>query len=100
MDKGTAIKKARDYLNEISKILPYQKAYLFGSHALGFAREESDIDIGIFVQELNGDYLSVLKSLYKIRRQIDVRIEPHLFITGKDDSGFSEEVENNGILIQ
>ncbi len=100
MDKAEAIKRARHYIGEISKILPYQKAYLFGSYAYGNARDESDIDIGIFVTDLDEDYLSVLKKLYKIRRNIDVRIEPHLFVQGKDTSGFSDEVENSGILIQ
>ena len=81
-------------LSEIISIVDFEKAVLFGSYAGGIPREESDIDIGIFVKSIDGDYLDTLKKLYRARRTIDVRIEPHFFITCNDLSGFSEEVEN------
>ncbi len=96
MDKAEAVRKAREYLKIIENTISYRKAFIFGSYASGKADETSDIDIGIFVDSLHEDYLSLLKKLYRARHRVDVRIEPHLFIKGHDPSGFSEDVEKNG----
>jgi predicted nucleotidyltransferase len=47
---------------------------LFGSYAKGTAKEYSDIDVAVIVDEIPGDYLDVLTKLYKMRRMVDVRI--------------------------
>ena len=99
MDKSKAIKIAKKYIAGIKKIVLPEKAYIFGSYAYGNQREDSDIDVGIFVNKIDGEYFDILKALYKARRGIDVRIEPHLFISGTDRTGFFEEVERTGVLL-
>jgi uncharacterized protein len=99
MDKTEAIARAQEYLKSIKKIISYESAYLFGSYTKGDHREDSDIDIGIIVKHLDADYLTVMKSLYKLRRDIDVRIEPHLFVMDKDILGFSKEIEKKGLRL-
>lgn len=44
-----------DYLKEIDRICPVEKAVLFGSHASGHPREGSDIDLAIFSEKID-DY--------------------------------------------
>lgn len=100
MDKKEAIVKAKKFLGEIKSIIKIDKAYLFGSHASNTGWIDSDIDIGIFTTMINDDYFTALKKLYRVRRNNDPRIEPHLFIEGKDISGFAEEVERTGERIE
>lgn len=81
--------------------MKFDKAVLFGSYVDGTPEEYSDIDIGLFVDKLddNVDYLKLMSSLYHVAMDIDVLIEPHLFIRGEDRSGFGEEVEKTGVVI-
>ncbi len=64
-------------------------AVLFGSYIYGIPREDSDFDIVFFVDKINEDtdYLTLLVNLNKLARQIDSRIEPHVF-DKKDETGF------------
>jgi len=61
---------------------------LFGSYAKGTANSESDIDIANIVDEIKGDYLDNTSLLYKLRRNVDDRIEPILLESGSDPSRF------------
>ena len=72
---------------------------LFGSHAKGNAREDSDVDVAVIVDGLSGDYFSTRPLLWKIRREVDDRIEPVLIEKGHDDSGFLSEVMKHGVII-
>ena len=42
----------------------------------GTNREDSDIDVAVVVDKLEGDYFSTRPILWKIRREIEDRIEP------------------------
>lgn len=99
MDKREAIAKARMYVDTIIKEFQPQQVILFGSYAKGEEREFSDIDIAVIVDEVKGDYLDNILKLYKLRRKIDLRIEPHIFEVGKDDSGILHEVLTTGNIL-
>lgn len=99
MDTDQVIGVVKQYLKKIEPHVPFEKAYLFGSRARGIEEETSDIDIAIFVHSIREDYLGTLKTLYRLRRDVDIRIEPHLFIDGRDPAGFSSEIEKHGIKI-
>lgn len=99
MDKDEAVRKARQYLKKVSDFLEYDRAYLFGSHAANTQREESDIDIAIFIKIPDDEYFPLLKKLYSARWGVDVRIEPHLFTPDSDASGFSDEIRRIGIRL-
>ena len=74
---------------------------LFGSYAYGIVREESHIDVGLFLDEwdVNDSCLDLLVQLYGLAEEVDVRIEPHLFIRSENRSGFGAEVQKTGILL-
>lgn len=61
---------------------------LFGSYAKGTANSESDIDIANIIDEIKGDYLDNTSLLYKLRRNVDDRIEPVLLASGSDPCRF------------
>jgi predicted nucleotidyltransferase len=74
--------------------------YLFGSYARDNFREDSDIDVAVIVSNISGDFFSVNPLLWKLRRQVDDRIEPVLIDRNNDRSGFLEEIKRNGIEIK
>ncbi|HLD21567.1 MAG TPA: nucleotidyltransferase domain-containing protein [Patescibacteria group bacterium] len=61
----------------------FSAIYLFGSQVKGTANRWSDIDIAVVSNRLQRDYDANRFALWKIRRQVDLRIEPHGF-TVKD----------------
>ena len=99
MDNTEVIKKLKKYKKLLSKVMEFEAMILFGSHAMGNAREDSDVDVAVVVNELSGDYFSTRPLLWKIRREIDDRIEPVLIEKGHDDSGFLSEVMKHGVII-
>ena len=78
MDKGQAIEIARKYLDSLKNKYDIERAILFGSYAKGTNHDDSDIDIAIILKHVN-DIFDTQVELMKLRRQIDLRIEPHPF---------------------
>lgn len=99
MDKAEAINKIRKYIFLLKNHFDVDKVYLFGSYAKETNREDSDIDVAIVVNSIKGDYFSTIPLLWKLRRQIDDRIEPILIEKDNDSSGFLEEIQKSGIEI-
>jgi len=97
MDKKQIIKISKKYIIKINEFLPLENAFLFGSYVNGKPRKDSDIDIGLLSESRIKDYYSILQKLYHERQNIDVRIEPHLFIKRYDPAGFYAEVIKNSL---
>jgi predicted nucleotidyltransferase len=99
MDKTEVIKMLVNYKLLLANYFELEKMFLFGSYATGTNKESSDINVAVIVKNLNSDYFKDTPLLWKLRRQIDDRIEPILFERGKDDSGFLSEIIKTGIEI-
>jgi len=99
MVKAEIINLLKQYKHLVEKHISLDKMILFGSYAKGKQHKDSDFDVAIVVDELAGDYLLTRSLLWKIRREIDDRIEPFVIETKHDKSGFLEEVMREGILI-
>ena len=94
------IDTVRQYVMIIPKDFGVKKAYLFGSFAKGSEKEESDIDIALVLENMP-DFFYAQKQLMKLRRKIDLRIEPHP-IKEQDFNSlnpFAYEIEKTGIEI-
>jgi predicted nucleotidyltransferase len=100
MDKKEAIKKLKKYKEMLSKEMVFDKMILLGSYAEGNPREDSDIDVAIIVNKIQGDFFSTRPLLWRIRREVDDRIEPVILETGHDESGFLKEVIKTGIIFE
>ncbi|MBU0560693.1 MAG: nucleotidyltransferase domain-containing protein [Bacteroidetes bacterium] len=96
MDKAEAINKAIEFSNRAKQFFIFYRAVMFGSYVKGNTRLESDIDIAFFVNDYNDnlDYYNLLVNLNKLAKEIDSRIEPHIF-TDNSESGFSEIILSN-----
>ncbi len=99
MDKGEAINKVKAYKLILKSHFPLEAVYLFGSFAKNTNREDSDIDVAIIVNHIEGDYFSIHPLLWKLRRQIDDRIEPILIERDNDSGDFLSEIQKYGIEI-
>jgi predicted nucleotidyltransferase len=67
--------------------LPIRKVLLYGSHAKGQARESSDIDVAVVVDELDhAKRIEITARLFHWAFQVDPAIEPKCI--------FSDEYEN------
>ncbi|HNY08066.1 MAG TPA: nucleotidyltransferase domain-containing protein [Bacteroidales bacterium] len=100
MDKREVIDKLLNYKLLVSKHFDIDKVVLFGSYAKGNPKEDSDIDVAIIVNSISKDYFSYVHLLWKLRREIDDRIEPILIEKDHDESGFLSEILNTGLIIE
>jgi predicted nucleotidyltransferase len=99
MDHAEVIKKLQIYKKLLSQHMIFDELILYGSYAKGNARKDSDVDVAVVVKKLSGDYFSTRPLLWKIRREVDDRIEPILIEKDHDESGFLSEIIKNGISI-
>jgi predicted nucleotidyltransferase len=99
MDNEEVIEKLKIYKQLLSKHMEFDEMILFGSYASGNPREDSDVDVAIIVETLTGDYFSTRPLLWRIRREVDDRIEPVLIEKSRDESGFLSEIMKTGVAI-
>jgi len=99
MDKNEVINTVKQYKVLLGEHLNFESVYLFGSCAKEVNREHSDIDVAVVVSNISDDFFAVNPLLWKLRRQIDDRIEPILIDKSNDKSGFLDEIKRNGIEI-
>jgi len=99
MDKNEAIKKAREYAALVSQTVSPRKIILYGSYAKETWTESSDINIAVVVDAVESDFLELETKLYKLRRNVDDRIEPVLLEESSDKSGFLESIKKYGYTI-
>jgi predicted nucleotidyltransferase len=99
MGKREVIKKLVKYKLLISSHFDVDKVILFGSYARGTQKTDSDIDVAVIVNSVDTDFFTYSPLLWKLRLEIDNRIEPVLLINGQDDSGFLQEIQQTGIEI-
>ena len=95
------IEKVKNYkeLVKSSFPVPIENVYLFGSFAKGTPHKDSDIDVAFVVDSFDGDFFMIMPLLWKIRRQIDWRIEPHIVDRNSDYAGFLDEIQRTGFLV-
>ncbi len=99
MDKKEIDRKLKKYISIVKKEYSPKKIVLYGSYARGNYTEYSDIDVAVVVEEIKGDFLELITRLYKLRRNIDTKIEPVLLEENNDKSGFLESILEYGIVL-
>jgi len=99
MDNAEVIKKLQKYKRLLAQYIDFDEIILYGSYAKGNAGPDSDIDVAIVVNKPLGDYFVTRPLLWKIRREIDNRIEPVLVEKAHDEGGFLSEITKYGVTI-
>lgn len=90
---------AREYAAAVRKTMDVRNIFLYGSHAKGTAKENSDIDIAVVADQVPGDYLDTMAFLWQLTNNVDESIEPVLLLSSDDESGFLDTVRRTGIAI-
>jgi len=100
MVKKSIINTAIKYLKLIPSDINVKKAYLFGSYATGKENADSDIDIALVIDGMT-DFFATQMKLMRIRRKIDLRIEPHPIRENDftEINPFANEIQKFGIEI-
>lgn len=93
------IDKTKKYSDRVVDFMHPKMVVLYGSYAKGTAHEDSDIDIAVICDFIGDDFLEKSYQLFKLRRDIDSRIEPVLLEQENDISGFCEEILKTGKVI-
>jgi len=85
--------KARSFALDVKKVMPVEKAILFGSYAKGYATELSDVDICFFLRDYNGrQRVEVITELLGLGSKYpDIAFEPLVFE--------SAEIQNNNPFV-
>ncbi|MCD4790910.1 MAG: nucleotidyltransferase domain-containing protein [Bacteroidales bacterium] len=102
MDKKTINKIIQAYIQELVKNnFKLDKVYLFGSYVKEKATDNSDIDLAIVMKQMSNKF-QVQLELMKLRRKIDLRIEPHPIKTEEFNftNPFAKEVIEYGKEIE
>jgi len=101
MVNQSIIDTAKLYIQSIPENMEIKKAYLFGSYAKGNEHNDSDIDIAIVIGKMD-DFFSVQMQLMRLRRTIDLRIEPHPIWEGDFNiqNPFAYEIQKTGIELK
>jgi predicted nucleotidyltransferase len=95
------LKTVKTFIELVPENLGLRQAYLFGSYAKGLEKESSDVDVALVFDRM-GDFFQTQQVLRKLRRNVDLRIEPHpLQLKDFNSSNpFAKEIQETGILIQ
>ena len=98
MDRIKALNISQKYVKLVAQEFEFEKAFMFGSFAKDNADENSDIDIAIILKEYK-DFFETQLELMKIRRRVDLRIEPHLILKEDfvEENPLAKEILKNGI---
>jgi len=94
---------AEDYAEAVRRVLPVDKAVLFGSYANGNAQETSDVDICFFLNDFGGksrvDIIGELLRLCRVYK--GAFLEPIVFQTSEIARGnpFVQEIISTGLEI-
>ena len=99
MDKSYAIECVRAFAERARRALDVRQVILFGSYAKGTATDDSDIDVAVVTGTPPRDWLEASTNLFRLRRDIDLGIEPVLIDSSTDRSGFLEEIRKTGELV-
>lgn len=99
MDKESVIGLAKRFSEIVRQSMPVKQIVLYGSYVKDEENPDSDIDIAVIVESLDEDFIKAQTKLFKLRRSIDLRIEPILIEQSNNKSGFLEEILESGIEI-
>ena len=104
LDFTSVMDITRNYVNDVRRIYPVDKAVLYGSYAKGTAdKHHSDIDICFFLKDYAGkERMEILVELLSIKRKYkDAYFEPTVFPTSEleNDNPFVKEIMRTGMEI-
>ncbi|MBL7215168.1 MAG: nucleotidyltransferase domain-containing protein [Phycisphaerae bacterium] len=99
MDYEDVIAKVQAFSKRVAERYHPKLIILYGSYARGTATENSDIDIAVFCDTLPGDHLENAAGLFRLTRDIDLRIEPILIEADTANGRFYQDILKTGKIV-
>lgn len=99
MDEEAAIKLGKSLKYPIIQHFDVKDVILYGSYGKGTQQPDSDIDIAVIINNIEGDYFDHVPLLWKLRRQVSNSIEPILIWEDNDKSGFLNNIRQTGMIL-
>jgi predicted nucleotidyltransferase len=99
LDKAAVVSAVEKYAQLVTKEFSPSAIILFGSYANGDPHKDSDIDVGVVFNGFTGDWRQTAAQLWRLCREVNLDIEPHLLDIANDKSGFAQYVIKTGQII-
>ncbi|MCL2405348.1 MAG: nucleotidyltransferase domain-containing protein [Defluviitaleaceae bacterium] len=99
LDKSTVREIANNYAQVIRQTYTPKQVILFGSYVNGTPRADSDIDIAVVFEHVEGDFLEQWGRLIRLCENVSYDIEPHMLDESSNSSGFLDHIRSTGEVI-
>ena len=99
LDKREAREIAVKYMDKVRQFYKPKQVIMFGSFVDGNPHEDSDIDIAVVFDKVEGDWLETWGRLIGLREGISYDIETHMLDETCNRSGFLDHIRKTGEII-
>jgi len=99
LDKKTVRDIASRYTNVVRQAYSPKQIILFGSYVNGTPHADSDIDIAVIFDHIDGDFLKQWEDLISLCEGISYDIEAHMLDETCNRSGFLDHIRSTGEVI-
>ena len=99
IDIDAVRRDVKNYANDVRRMFPVDKAFLYGSYAKETADELSDVDVCFFLKNYNGKTRNEISlHLFRLCEGYKAYIEPRVFETAEieRDNPFVNEILRTG----
>ena len=99
LDKSKVREIATNYTQAVRQNYNPKQVILFGSYVNGTPHADSDIDIAVIFDHVEGDFLEQWGRLIRLCEGISYDIEAHMLDETCNRSGFLDHIRNTGEVI-
>ena len=99
LDKKEIREIAIKYTDKVRQVYSPKQIIVFGSYVNGNPHADSDIDIAIVFDSVEGDWLETWGRLIGLREGISYDIETHMLDESCNRSGFLDHIRKTGEII-
>ncbi|MCL1883196.1 MAG: nucleotidyltransferase domain-containing protein [Defluviitaleaceae bacterium] len=99
LDKAVVREIAENYAGTVRRHYNPKQIILFGSYVNGTPHKNSDIDIAVIFDNMEGNWLDEWGRLFQLCEGISFDIEAHMLDETCDRSGFLEHIRNTGEVL-
>jgi len=99
MNKSEAREIAVKYADRLRQVYNPKQVIIFGSFVNGTPHADSDIDVAVVFDKVEGDWLETWGNLIGLREGISYDIEAHMLDETCSRGGFLEHIRKTGEII-
>ena len=99
LDKNEVREIAQKYTDKVCQSFSPKQVIVFGSYVNGTTHADSDIDIAVIFDSVEGDWLETWGKLIRLRAGISFDIETHMLDETCNRSGFLDHIRETGEII-